>query len=94
MGHSASGNLVNGLAHQESLVAQWLERPTGILESMGSITVGNSVFSFSLIYLPSLKFTISHYLLNNEILIVKLASRALVTSEKDICLRLGILYVL
>ena len=28
-------NVVNGPAHQESLVAQWLERPTGIWEAKG-----------------------------------------------------------
>ena len=33
-------SLVNGLHHQESLVAQWLKRPTGIWEAIGSIPVG------------------------------------------------------
>ena len=32
-------NLENGLAHQESPIAQWLERPAGIWEAMGSIPV-------------------------------------------------------
>ena len=35
-------NLVNGLAHQESLVAEWVDPPTGIWEAMGSIPVGDS----------------------------------------------------
>ena len=29
----------NDLAHQESLIAQWLERPTDIQEAMGSIPI-------------------------------------------------------
>ena len=40
-------NLVHGLAHHESLIAQWLERQTGMWEAMGSIPVGNSDFSFT-----------------------------------------------
>ena len=42
-------NLVNDLAHQESLVAQWLERPTGICEvmSIGLNPVGDSNFFLS-----------------------------------------------
>ena len=35
-------NLVYNLAHHESPIAQWLERPTGILEVMGSTPVGGS----------------------------------------------------
>ena len=38
--------LVNGLAHQESLVAQWLERPTDIWEAKGSIPIEDSDFFF------------------------------------------------
>ena len=37
-------SLVNGLAHQESLVAHWLERPNAIWEAMGLIPVGDSDF--------------------------------------------------
>ncbi len=36
----------NGPAHHESLVAQWLEPPTGIWEAMGSIPVGKWDFFF------------------------------------------------
>ena len=43
---SHMNRLVNDLAHQESLVAQWLERPTNIWEAMGSIPVGDSDFFF------------------------------------------------
>ena len=39
-------NLVNGLAHQASLVSQWLERPTSIWKAMGSIPVEDSDFFF------------------------------------------------
>ena len=35
------------LTHQESLIAQWLEHPTGIWEAMGSIPVGTEIFSLS-----------------------------------------------
>ena len=35
---------MNGLAHQESLVAQWLEPPNGIWEAIGSIPVGTQDF--------------------------------------------------
>ena len=38
--------LINGPAHQESLLAQWLECPTSIWEDMGSIPVGDSDFFF------------------------------------------------
>lgn len=38
-------NLVNGLARQESLIAQSLEHPTCFWEAMGSILIGDSVFS-------------------------------------------------
>ena len=31
---------------EASLVAQWLERPTGIWEAMGSIPIGDSDFFF------------------------------------------------
>ena len=37
-------NLVNGLAHHKSLVAQWLERPTSIWKAMGSIAIRDSEF--------------------------------------------------
>ena len=37
---------VKGLAYQETLVAQWLERPTVIWEAMGSIPVWDSDFFF------------------------------------------------
>ena len=35
-----------GHFYQESQVVQWLERPTGIWEAMGSISVRDSVFFF------------------------------------------------
>ena len=35
-------NLVYDLAHHESPIAQWLERPTGIWKVMGSPPVGGS----------------------------------------------------
>ena len=35
-------NLVYDLAHHESPIAQWLERPTGIWKVMGSTPVGGS----------------------------------------------------
>ena len=40
-------NLVHGLAHHESPIAQWLERPTSIWRVMGSTPVGVSENSFS-----------------------------------------------
>ena len=40
-------NLVNDLAHHESPIAQWLERPTGIWKVKGSTPVGGSENSFS-----------------------------------------------
>ena len=40
-------NLVHDLAHHESLIAQWLERPTGIWKVMGATPVGGSENSFS-----------------------------------------------
>ena len=40
-------NLVNDLAHHESPIAQWLERPTGIWKVMGSTPVEGSEKSFS-----------------------------------------------
>ena len=40
-------NLVYDLAHHESPIAQWLERPTGIWKVMGSTPVGGSENSFS-----------------------------------------------
>ena len=42
--HNNVSNLVNGLAHHESVVAQWLKHPTGIWEAMGSIPVGTQIF--------------------------------------------------
>ena len=39
-------NPVYDLAHLESPIAQWLERPTGIWKVMGSIPVGGSENSF------------------------------------------------
>ena len=38
---------VERLSHQESPIAQWLERPTGIWKVIGSIPVGGSENSFS-----------------------------------------------
>ena len=40
-------NLVYDLAHHESPITQWLERPTGIWKVMGSTPVGDSENSFS-----------------------------------------------
>ena len=40
-------NLVYDLAHHESPIAQWLERPTDIWKVMGSTPVGGSENSFS-----------------------------------------------
>ena len=40
-------NLVYDLAHHESPIAQWLDRPTGIWKVMGSTPVGGSENSFS-----------------------------------------------
>ena len=40
-------NPVHGLAHHESLVAQWLEHPIGLRKVLGSISVADSRF-FSL----------------------------------------------
>ena len=40
-------NLVYDLAHHESPIAQWLERPSGIRKVMGSTPVGGSENSFS-----------------------------------------------
>ena len=40
-------NLVYDLAHHESPIAQWLERPTAIWKVMGSTPVGGSENSFS-----------------------------------------------
>ena len=40
-------NLAYDLAHHESPIAQWLERPTGIWKVMGSTPVGGSENSFS-----------------------------------------------
>ena len=42
-------NLADGPAHQEFLVAQWLECPTGIWEAIGSTPVGVSIFFFSVL---------------------------------------------
>ena len=39
--------LVYNLAHHESPIAQWLERPTAIWKVMGSAPVGGSENSFS-----------------------------------------------
>ena len=39
-------NIVYDLAHHESPIAQWLERPTGIWKVMGSTPVGGSENSF------------------------------------------------
>ena len=46
---------VYGLVYHESLVAQWLEYPTGVRRVMGSIPVGTrSDFLFTtLVYTPS-----------------------------------------
>ena len=41
-------NLVYGLAHRESPIAQWLEHPSGISKVMGSTPVGGSEKFFSL----------------------------------------------
>ena len=50
--------LVYDLAHHESPIAQWLERPTSIWKVMGSTAVGSSekfLFStFSTCYISSL----------------------------------------
>ena len=40
-------NIVYNLAHHESPIAQWLERPTSIWKVMGSTPVGGSENSFS-----------------------------------------------
>ena len=40
-------NLVYDLAHHESPIAQWLERPTGTWKVMGSTPIGGSENSFS-----------------------------------------------
>ena len=40
-------NLVHDLAHHESTIAQWLERPTDIWKVMGSTPVGGSGNSVS-----------------------------------------------
>ena len=45
--HVTHKNLVYDLAHHESPIAQWLERPTGIWKVMGSTPVGGSENSFS-----------------------------------------------
>ena len=45
--HVTHTNLVYDLAHHESPIAQWLERPTGIWKVMGSTPVGGSENSFS-----------------------------------------------
>ena len=37
----------NGLAHQQSRVARWLERESSIWEAMGSIPLRDSDFSWS-----------------------------------------------
>ena len=39
-------NLVNGLAHEKSLVTQWLQRPSSIWEITSSIHFGDSEFFF------------------------------------------------
>ena len=52
-------NLVYDLAHHESPIAQWLERPTGIWKVMGSTPVGGSENPFSQ-YFDSR--TLLHYL--------------------------------
>ena len=39
--------LLSALLIQESLIAQWLERPTCIWEVMGSIPTGDTDFSLS-----------------------------------------------
>ena len=48
-------NLVYNLAHHESPIAQWLERPTGIWKVMGSTPIGGSEMYFDL-------RTLLHYL--------------------------------
>ena len=65
-------NLVYGLAHHESFVAQWLEHLTSVWKVIGSIPVVDSRFFLShtchmlitlfLISSQSLKFTIFLYL--------------------------------
>ena len=52
-------DLVYDLAHHESPIAQWLERPTGIWKVMGSTPVGGSENSFSEYFDLS---TLLHYL--------------------------------
>ena len=42
-------NLVYGLVHHESLVAKWLEHPTGVLKVTGANPVGDSDFFFVLV---------------------------------------------
>ena len=39
--------VVHGKARHKSLVAQWLEHPTGVRKVMGSISVGDSDFFLS-----------------------------------------------
>ena len=45
--NSTYKNLVDDLAHHESPIAQWLERPSGIWKVMDSTPVGGSENSFS-----------------------------------------------
>ena len=42
--HVSPMNLVNGLVHQESLVAKWSECPVSIWQAVGSILVGAQTF--------------------------------------------------
>ena len=59
-------NLVYDLAHQESPIAQWLERPTGIWKVIGSTPVGGSENSFSEYF--NLR-TLLHYLQHDSIVV-------------------------
>ena len=44
-GHVSNMNLVSGLALNEFSVAQWIERPPGVWDVIGSIPVGDSFYS-------------------------------------------------
>ena len=57
--HVTHKNLVYDLAHHESPIAQWLERPTGIWKVMGTTPIGGSENSFSEYFVLR---TLLHYL--------------------------------
>ena len=57
--HIRTYNLVYDIAHHESPIAQWLERPTGIWKVIGSTLVGGSENSFSEYFVLR---TLLHYL--------------------------------